>query len=49
MGNMQQGVSETVICHLGDQMICSGKDNGNLVQRKFRGVIELLLSNVLQH
>jgi len=36
---MQQGVSEAVTCYLGDKMIRSGKNNWNLVQRKFRSVI----------
>ena len=43
---MQQGVSEAVTCYLGDKMICSGKNNGNLVQRKFRSVIELLPTDI---
>ena len=45
-GNMQQGVSEAVTCYLGDKMICSGKKNGNLVQRKFRSVVEFLPTNI---
>jgi len=27
-------------------MVCNGKNNGNLVQRKFRSVIELLPTNI---
>ena len=45
---MQQWVSETVTCYLGDKMTCSGKNNGNLVQRKLRRVIELLPMNTAE-
>jgi hypothetical protein len=45
-GNKQQEVSETVMCHLADKIICSGKNNGKLVERKFRSVIEFLPTNI---